>query len=265
MKVFISADIEGVTGTTHWDEVNLKNPEYARFAEQMTAEVVAACEGAFRAGAREVWVKDAHWTGRNLIPERLPREVKLVRGWSGHPYSMLDGLDDTFNAVMLIGYHSPALSNTNPLAHTMTGGVVQVRINDHLASEFLICAYIAGSLKVPVVFLSGDAGLCDHAKEFLPDLYTVAVKEGIGDSTINIHPELAVERIRTGAQQALQRSCDSCLLQMPKRFLVEIQYKEHPQARRASYYPGASLKDAATIQFEAKEAFEMFRFFSFVL
>jgi hypothetical protein len=95
MKVYITADIEGVTGATHWDETDKKNPDYGEFQEQMTAEVVAACEGALNAGATEIWVRDAHWTGRNIIPSKLPREAKLVRGWSGHPFSMMQGLDET--------------------------------------------------------------------------------------------------------------------------------------------------------------------------
>ncbi|MBE0697596.1 MAG: M55 family metallopeptidase, partial [Anaerolineaceae bacterium] len=88
MKVYLSADIEGITGTTHWDETELNKPDYAEFREQMTAEVAAACEGALNAGATEIWVKDAHGSARNLIASKLPRETHLLRGWSGHPYMM---------------------------------------------------------------------------------------------------------------------------------------------------------------------------------
>src|SRR5512142_1232397 len=106
MKVYISADIEGITGTTHWDETEKKHADYAEFREQMTAEVVAACEGALAAGASEIWVKDAHDSARNIIAGRLPREARLLRGWSGHPYLMMDQLDKTFQACLMIGYHS---------------------------------------------------------------------------------------------------------------------------------------------------------------
>jgi D-amino peptidase len=74
MKIYISADIEGVTGTTHWDETDRKNLDFKEFQEQMTAEVVASCEGALEAGASEIWVKDAHDTARNIIASKLPRE-----------------------------------------------------------------------------------------------------------------------------------------------------------------------------------------------
>lgn len=97
MKIYVTADIEGVTGATHWDETDQKNAYYAQLREQMTAEVAAACEGALSAGATEIWVKDAHGWARNIIPAELPREVQLVREWSGHPFAMMQELDETFH------------------------------------------------------------------------------------------------------------------------------------------------------------------------
>ena len=108
MKVFISADIEGITGVTHWDETEKPKADYKEFREQMTAEVSAACEGALQAGCNEIWVKDAHASARNLIAAKLPRETRLVRGWSGHPFSMVQELDASFDAMLMIGYHSQA-------------------------------------------------------------------------------------------------------------------------------------------------------------
>ncbi len=89
MKVYISADIEGITGVTHWAEADRQNPDYSELKEQMTAEVSAACEGALQAGAAEIWVKDAHGSARNLTASKLPRQTFLIRGWSGHPFSMV--------------------------------------------------------------------------------------------------------------------------------------------------------------------------------
>ncbi|HJW89985.1 MAG TPA: M55 family metallopeptidase, partial [Anaerolineales bacterium] len=200
MKVYISADIEGITGTTHGDETEKSKSDYEEFRDQMTAEVVAACEGALSAGATEVWVKDAHWTGRNIMASKLPQEVKLVRGWSGHPFSMVQELDETFQALVLIGYHSRAGSDANPLSHTMSGSIAYVKINEHLASEMLLHAYAAALVKVPLVFVAGDAGLCQDAQALNPNIGTVAVKQGVGNSTVSIHPQLAVDQIRAGVQ-----------------------------------------------------------------
>ena len=263
MKIFITADIEGITGTTHLDETDKAHADYAEAREQMTAEVAAACEGALSAGATEIWVKDSHDAGRNIIAAQLPREVKLVRGWSGHPFAMMQELDESFHAALMIGYHSRAGSDTLPLAHTWAGILSYVKINERYASEFLMAAYTAGLVQVPVVFLSGDAGVCQVAEAFLPHLTTVPVMQGVGGSTISIHPHLAVERIRAGVDSALRGELSQCRVQMPSRFAVEIRYKGHANARLISFYPGASLKEPYVVQFEADDYFEVLRFLLF--
>ena len=114
MKVYISADMEGVTGVTNWEEVDHNKPAYTQFQKQMSLEVAAACEGAISAGAKEVLVKDAHYSGRNILPSYLPKRAKIIRGWSGHPYSMLQEINSGFDALMFLGYHSRAGSGGNP-------------------------------------------------------------------------------------------------------------------------------------------------------
>ena len=263
MKVFVTADIEGVTGATNADETDQKNAYYAELREKMTAEVAAACEGALSAGATEVWVKDAHGWACNIISTKLPREVRLVRSWSGHPFAMMQELDATFQAALLIGYHSSADSNGSPLAHTMTGNMIYFKINDQYVSEFVVSAYTAGLLGVPVVFLSGDAALCQEAQAFIPGLSTVAVMHGVGNAMVSIHPHLAVERIRAGVEAALKGDVSKCRVPMPDHFSVELRYKNHGDAYHASFYPGVSQIGPHTVQFEADDYFEVLRFFKF--
>jgi len=265
MKIYISADIEGITGTTHWDETEKKHPDYAEFRDQMTAEVNAACEGALAAGATGIMVKDAHDSARNIMAEKLPKSCQLWRGWSGHPYFMMDGIDPTYAAVLMIGYHSRAGAHTNPLSHSMSGSDGYIQINGIYASEFMINTYAAALSGVPVAFVTGDAGLCREAQDLIPALRTVAVKEGIGSSTINIHPQLAVEQIRNGVEQALQGDLKRYLIKLPERFSVNIRYKEHTKAYSSSFYPGVSLPEPYTIHFEAGDFFEVLRMFAFVL
>lgn len=263
MKVYISADIEGVTGVTHWDETDLAKEESKAFREQMTAEVVAACEGALQAGASAIWIKDAHDTGRNLIPSKLPKEACLIRGWTGHPFMMVQELDSSFSAVLMIGYHSRAGAGTSPLAHTMTGQLAHITINGRHASEFLIHAYVAALLHIPVPFVSGDQGLCDDVAELNPHIATVAVKHGIGQATVNIHPELATARIREGVTRALAGPLEQCQIPLPDRFVVEVTYRDHFKAHLYGFYPGATQPGPTTVRFESSSYLDVMRFLLF--
>jgi D-amino peptidase len=263
MKVYISADIEGITGVTHWDETDLGKSEYTQFREQMTAEVAAACEGALEAGASEVWVKDAHDYARNLLAAKLPRQVRLIRGWSGHPFLMVQELDPSFQAVCLIGYHSRSGAGTSPLAHTMTTTLTSISINGRPASEFLIHTYAAASVNVPVVFVSGDKGLCDEIKGFNAAIGTLAVKEGIGNSTVSIHPQAAVEATHAGVAKAMKGDVSACRVELPQHFNVEIQYRRPYEAYKNAFFPGAALKDETTVAFESDSYYEVMRFFLF--
>ena len=266
MKIYISADIEGITGVTHWDETDLNKEEYKVSREQMTAEVVAACEGALQAGATDIWIKDAHLTGRNLIAAKLPKEGRLIRGWTGHPFLMVQELDSSFAAVLMIGYHSRAGAGTSPLAHTIAPGkLAHITLNGGYASEFLIHAYAAASLQIPVAFVSGDKGLCDEVAQLNPHIGTVAVKEGIGEATVNIHPDLATARIREGVAKALRGSIPQCQIPLPAHFVVDINYRDHHNAYAYGFYPGASQKDVTTVRFESDSYFEVMRFLHFAM
>src|SRR5690554_4898751 len=136
MKVFISADIEGVNSICSWDETEAGHYRYNEFKKQMAEEVSAACHAAKAAGATEVFVKDAHDSAMNLSIKDLPDFVKLHRGWEGDICSMMAGMDETFDACIFIGYHSPSRSDKNPLSHTMNTKIQHVKINGVIASEF---------------------------------------------------------------------------------------------------------------------------------
>ncbi len=265
MKVFISADMEGVTGTTLWEECDRNSPFYSRFADQMTKEVVAACKGAFAAGAKEVVVKDSHSSGTNIDITQLPAGVKLIRNWSGHPYSMVEGVDSSFDAAMFIGYHAAAGRPGNPLSHTMSSVPYRMKINGQWASEFLIYSYAAAYEGVPTVFLSGDAMLCEDSHTIHPLLKTVAVKDGTGGLTINESPVSTLEWIEKSSSDALKQNLNDAKITMPEHFEVELMFREHKVMRRKSYYPGMEIVDDLTLRFEADDYFEVLRMISFVL
>ena len=259
MKVFISADIEGIATTTSWEEADIYHPSYSPHAGQMTEEVLAAIAGAKAAGATEIVVKDAHNTGRNIDPVKMPGGVKLIRGWSGSPYSMVEGIDAAFDAAMFIGYHSPSGRTGNPMSHTKTRNHVYFKINGRLTSEFLLYSYTAAMEGVPTVFLSGDKMLCDDYKDLHPLLITCPVKEGLGSMTKNYSTEDTIKNIRMLSQKALEQDLKAALIKLPASFEAEIYFKEHSQAERASYYPGVSKISDNIVTFASDSYFEILR------
>lgn len=264
MKVYISVDFEGISGSTSWESTNLGHFEHTPLAREMTLEAVAACQGALDAGATEIYVKDAHDSGRNMDISLFPREARIISDWTCDPISMLGGLTPDFDAVLYVGYHSPAGFNGSPLSHTMNRNNNYVRYNGQLASEFLIHAYAAAAMGVPSVFVSGDQMLCEHVAGYDPQITTVAVKEGIGGATVNLAPVRAQELIREGAKKAiLNRS--QCHLEIPETITMEICYKDHFRARRASWYPGVVQKDAYTVSYTTSSIDDLMRARMFIL
>jgi D-amino peptidase len=265
MKVYISADIEGITGVTSFDETEEGKPGYDRAREQMTAEVGAACEGAVAAGASEIWVKDAHDQANNLVAGRLPEQARLIRGWSGHPLSMMQEIDGSFAAVMMIGYHARARAGASPLEHTFTGRISEICVNGRPFSEFAFSAHAAAFYGVPVALVSGDEGICAEAAELCPNVATIPVKRGVGASTVSLHPAVACQRIREAARDALQRDLLSGVVPFPDRFVVDVVFRRHADAYAGSFYPGASLADPTTVRFETEDFFEALRAVGFIL
>ncbi|CAK7077960.1 M55 family metallopeptidase [Tissierella carlieri] len=265
MKIYISVDIEGITGVTNWNETELGHGEYAWAVGQMTKETIAACEAAIEMGAKEIVVKDAHDSGRNIDISKLPKEARVIRGWTSSPESMMAGINESFDATIFIGYHSAAGENGNPLAHTMNSKkATYVKINGELASEFTMNSLISAYYGVPVVFLSGDKRLCENSKKLVPNIETVAVKSGEGGATFNMHPNCACESIKSGVKEGI-KNVKECKIESPKELKLEIRFTEHQDANKARYYPGARLIDDHTVEYIAKDIQELMTARMFIL
>jgi len=265
VKVFISADIEGITTTNRWEEVNPSHSAYPPHAKQMTDEVLACIEGAKKAGATEFVIKDAHTsTATNIDPLRMPSGATLLRGWTGHPYLMVEGIDKTFDAAMFIGYHSSAGKTGNPMSHTVAR-CNYVKLNGVIASEFLLYSYACALEGVPTVFLSGDKMLCNDSKALHPNLITCTVKDGIGGMTMNYSPEDTMRNIRTLSEKALTQNLKDALVKLPKYFNAEICYKEHATAEIASWFPGVTKTSENTITFQSSNYFDILQTLKWLL
>lgn len=263
MKVFISADLEGVAGSTTWIETEKNTPDYEPFQKQMTKEVEAAIEGAIAGGATEILLKDAHDSARNIDITNLPENVKIIRGWTGHPMCMVAGLNETFDRAIFIGYHSKGGSHRNPLAHTLTVSA-DVKINGEYVSEFLINTYAAAIYGVPVAFVSGDVGLTEEIKTINENIVTYATKEGIGGATLSVSPKLAIQETKRLVKDSMKVDRNVLQVKLPEKFVVEIVYRDHTRAFRNSFYPGAKFKPHNTVEFETTEYFDVLRILQFL-
>jgi D-amino peptidase len=257
MKVLISADIEGITTTTTWDETSSSHGSYAPHAKQMTDEVLACIEGIKKAGVTEILVVDAHGSGTNIDPLRMPSGVTLLRGYTGHPYNMVEGVDKTFEAAMFVGYHSSASRLGNPLSHTITLRCNYIKINGVIASEFLLYSYACALEGVPTVFLSGDKMLCEDFSDLHPKLITCPVKEGIGGMTMSYSPVDTIKNISNLSYKALSQDLKNALVKLPEHFDVELHYKEHSNAVRASFFPGVTRISDCVVAFKSDCFYEV--------
>ncbi|MFB0918582.1 MAG: M55 family metallopeptidase [Clostridiaceae bacterium] len=265
MKVFISADIEGVTGINTWSETTLGNFDYVRFQKQMTKEVAAACQGALKAGATEIYVRDAHDSARNIIGEELPQGVKLIRNWNGHPHQMMFGLTEEFDAAILIGYHSAGGYGWNPLSHTMnTSRVLEVLLNGERLSEFAISAMTAKYIGVSLVFVSGDVGLGEDVRRLDPGIVFHGTNEGIGQTTISKHPLDSLRDIEIGVEKAIAQK-DEHDFELPEFYELKVKYKSHTEAYRNSFFPGVTTEGESTLVFETDDFFEFLRAVKYII
>jgi D-amino peptidase len=269
MRVYISADMEGVAGITAEEQTNpVGQPEYAASCKLMTGEVRAACEGAKEAGATSILVNDSHWDMRNIIHEDLPDDVRLIRG-SLKPLSMNQGLEAGADYAAFVGYHAPSGTKDAVLDHTYSGGTVyEVRVNGEPCSEARINAAVAGAYGVPVVFLSGDQHACADALSFMPWAKTVAVKEAVGrHAAASMSPVQARTAIRAGIAEAIsgakERGAKPFHFQTP--VTVDVTFTYTSKADVAALLVGCERVSARTVRYRSDDFLTAFRAFRALL
>ncbi|MFE5240147.1 MULTISPECIES: M55 family metallopeptidase [unclassified Streptomyces] len=261
MKVLISVDMEGISGVVHASETHPERYDYERGRALMTAEANAVIAGVLDAEpAADVWVADAHGPFRNLLPEELDRRALLVRG-KPRPLGMLGGLDERTDAVMFVGYHARAGAGPGVIAHTMSGDVLDVRVGGRSLGEIGLNAALAGHMGVPVVLLSGDDVACAEFEEVVPSAVTVAVKESLaGAAAVTLHPEVARERLREAAAEAVGRRTRVAPLVLEPPLVVEVDLYSPASVDLATLVPGVSRAEGGrTVTFTAADFAEAHR------
>jgi D-amino peptidase len=266
MKIYISADMEGVVGVVTQEQLGPSGFEYQRAREFMTEEVKAAIEAAFEAGATEIVVSDSHGNGQNLLIEKLPRNITLVRAFP-RPLTMMQGIDETFDGVIFLGYHT---STTNPQgvrAHTMSSATLaDVRLNGVSMPEAGVNAAIAGHFNVPVIMISGDDAIVKEAGALLGGIEGAVVKWAIGfHSARTLMPEAAYELIRQKVKQAIGRIKDFKPYKIKAPVQLDVRFKNYRPSEVLSYLSIVERTDSHSVRFMGKDMIEVSKFLEFIM
>lgn len=261
LKVFISVDMEGVAGIVHSDQTSSSGKDYNIARRWMTEEVNAAIRGALEFGATEIVVNDSHGSMRNIVASELNPEASLITG-SPKPLSMMQGIDETYDAAILIGYHARAGTKNGVLDHTISGGTVSsIKVNDIEMAEVHLNALIAGWYGVPVVLIAGDAAVCQQAREILgEELESAVVKEAVGRyAAKTLAPKKAQELIVEKIKIALDKrdKIHPYKLKSPYRF--ELHYMRSHMADAAELIPQIERIGARSVRFVAEDYIEGFK------
>jgi len=239
LKVFISVDMEGPAGVISGEETSRSGKDYNRFRRIAANETNAAIEGALAAGAVEIIVRDGHGGKRNLLPDHLNRNAKLLRGTFSGPENMMIGIDETFDAVIFIGYHAKAGTPDAVIDHTSTGNVTDFSINGVSLPEAGYNALAAGLYDVPVVFVAGDKAICDQCKELFGEVGTAPIKDGIGAAALGVHPDVACDMIREGVEDALRNLNKFKPFKLQPPYTMVLKMKNEEKVYNGQFFPGA--------------------------
>jgi D-amino peptidase len=266
IKIFISADMEGVVGAVTDAQLGPDGFEYQRFREFMTAEVNACIEAAREAGATEFLVADAHGNGQNLLIEKLPKDVMVVRSWP-RPAGMMAGMDESFDGAILLGYHASTNNERGVRAHTFSSAnVTAFRLNGTSMSEAGMSAAIAGHYGVPIIMVSGDQVAVAETQVIVGDVEAAVVKYALGfHSARTLTPEAAYDLIRERTRAAVSRidEFEPFVLQTPVE--MELSLKHYRPVELLSYLPGVERVASHTIHFTGDDILEVSRFLTFAL
>ncbi len=262
MKIFISADMEGISGVVNLSQVEPGTKDYDRFRKMMTQEVNTFVDAAFEFGATEVVVNDSHNTMDNILFEEFHPRATLISG-NPKPFSMMQGIDETFDLVFFVGYHARAGTVDAIMDHTWTGRILSVKVNGKSLSEGGLNARLAGYFGVPVALVSGDDKTIGCLNQEINDFVPIIVKQSLGRYVAKLHSfDVIKSKIREGVKQVFEK-CEAFRPTIETEPVqVEISFVNSSLAELPSLIPGVDRKDARTVAFTAPnyiEAYKLFR------
>jgi len=263
LKVYISADMEGVAGVASRLQSSSSGAEYQQYRRLMTREVNAAIEGAFMAGATEVLVADSHGNAQNIDLELLDPRARLIRAWP-RALGMAHGIDSSFAAVAFVGYHASEGQSPGILAHTFSG-TVEVSLNGRKVPEAGFAAATAGEFGVPVVFVSGDQVIAREARELFGPIETAVVKEAIGfHAAVMRHPDEARRMITEGVRRGVERRASIRPFKLTHPVRMDLRWEDPVMTEVLTLIPGVIRVDGQTVRYEGKDMIEVAKLFEVV-
>ena len=256
-KIFISADLEGVVGAVTSEQLGPNGFEYNRFREFMTAEVNAAINAARAAGATEILIADSHGNGQNLLIEKLPKDVKLIRSWP-RPLGMMEGIDSSFDGVIFTGFHASTDNMEGVRAHTFSSAsFTSIKVNGKVMTEGSWNAAVAGEFGVPVIMVAGDDTAVNEVKALIGNAEGAIVKESISfHSAKSLHPEAAYDLITEKTSYAVKNIKKYKPYKIKGPVTVSVSFKHYQPSQILAYLPMFIRTDSHTIEFKAKNMVE---------
>jgi D-amino peptidase len=253
LKVYVSIDMEGIAGVVSLAQTSPSGHDYEWARAMMTAEANAAVRGAFDAGATEVLVNDSHGPQTNIRPDELDRRARLITG-APKRHAMVQGLDSSFDAVVFIGYHAHGSTADAVQDHTFSGSLKHVSLNGREVGEYGMNAAMAWHYGVPVVFISGDRAATDQAREFIPGIEVLAVKEAIGQTAAStMHPLDARDRIASGVKSAVAHRAAMRQPRLATPVTLEVELGQTNWADAAMLVPGMKRTSGRVVSYTAPD------------
>jgi D-amino peptidase len=268
VRVYISVDMEGIAGVNHPEPTDPNDKRYPVAVDLMVGETNAAIEGSLAAGATDVLVNDSHWNMYNLLPVDLHADARVLQGQKA--WSMVAGArpaadgSPSFDVALFVGYHTRAGHPSGTIAHTYSDVPVETRLCGRPTGEYGMNALVLGAWGIAVGLVTGDNALAKEVEGWLPWTERVVVKDTDGGrSAASVHPTVARERVRQGAERAVRAAAAGELrtLEVERPVIIEMDVARGVIADHAAIIPGVERIGDRTVRFVHDDPETAFRGF----